>query len=68
LRQTLDTRVPAEIEVRRFALTQTKGAVILTIEPILSAEGVLAFGVRARAKEHDASAPRSSVSRSASTQ
>ena len=64
LRQALDTRVPVEIEVRKFALTQPKGAVILTIEPIVSAEGVLAFGVRARARRH-ASAPRSAASRSA---
>jgi len=48
LRQVLETRVPAEIEVRKFALTQSKGPVVLTIEPILSAEGVLAFGVRTK--------------------
>ena len=61
LRRVLENRVPDEIEVRRFTLTQAKGPVILTIEPILSAEGVLAFGVRAR----DASARRGSASRSA---
>jgi len=48
LRQVLQKRAPAEIEVRRFTLTQAKGPVLLTIEPILATEGVLAFGVRAR--------------------
>jgi len=48
LRQALETRATVEIEVRKFTLSQAKGPVILTIEPILSAEGVLAFGVRAK--------------------
>jgi two-component system, chemotaxis family, CheB/CheR fusion protein len=48
LRQVFETRAPAEIEVRRFTLGAGKGRVALTIEPILSMEGVLAFGVRAR--------------------
>jgi two-component system, chemotaxis family, CheB/CheR fusion protein len=48
LRQVLETRAPAEIEVRKFTLGAGKGRVVLTIEPILSMEGVLAFGVRAR--------------------
>ena len=63
LRQALETRASAEIEVRKFALTQAKGPVILTVEPIFSNEGVLAFGVRARA----ATASRDSASRSAGT-
>jgi two-component system CheB/CheR fusion protein len=62
LRQALHTRASAEIEVRKFTLTQAKGPIILTVEPIFSNEGVLAFGIRARA----ATAPRSAASRSAS--
>jgi len=58
LRQALDKRTPAEIEVRRFTLTPGKGPVVLTIEPILSMEGVLAFGVRVG----DAAASRSAAS------
>ncbi len=42
LRQALRKRAPVEIEVRQFTLRQTSGPVILAIEPILSAEGVLA--------------------------
>ncbi len=38
----LETRVPAEIEVRKFTLTKPRARSILSIEPILSAEGVLA--------------------------
>jgi PAS domain-containing protein len=49
LQQALATRAPAEIEVRRFALKPGKGPVILAIEPIVTKEGVLAFGVRATA-------------------
>ncbi len=63
LRQALETRASAEIEVRKFALTQAKGPVVLTVEPILGEEGVLAFGVRARA----AAASRDLASRSAGT-
>jgi two-component system CheB/CheR fusion protein len=65
LRQALENRVPAEIEVRKFTLTQANGPVLLTIEPILGAEGVLAFGVRAKevsprsATSHSAGSPHS---------
>jgi hypothetical protein len=63
LRQALQKRVPAEIEVQEFSLGSTGSPVILTIEPILGAEGVLAFGVRTK----DSPASRSSASRSAGT-
>ncbi len=61
LRQVLENRAPVEIEVRSFALAPAKGPIILTIEPILATEGVLAFGVRMK----KASAPRDTASRSA---
>jgi two-component system CheB/CheR fusion protein len=48
LHQALDTRAPMELEVQRYTLRQIKGPVILTVEPILTREGVLAFGVRAK--------------------
>ena len=60
LRQAFETRLPVEIEVRKFTLKQAKGPVLLTIEPILTNEGVLAFGVRAK----DTSTPRPASSRS----
>ncbi len=63
LRQALEKLAPAEVEVRRFALAPGKRPVILTIEPVLTAGGVLAFAVKA--KEH--AAPRSTASRSAGT-
>jgi two-component system CheB/CheR fusion protein len=62
LRQALQKRAPVEIEVRKFTLTPAKGPVILSVEPILSNEGVLAFGVRARAKESAATASRGAAS------
>jgi two-component system, chemotaxis family, CheB/CheR fusion protein len=49
LQQALQNRVPVEIEVRRFSLKPGKGPVTLTIEPIVTMEGVLAFAVRATA-------------------
>jgi two-component system CheB/CheR fusion protein len=64
LQQALKNRVPVEIEVRRFSLKPGKGPVILTIEPIVTREGVLAFGVRATA----AAAPESPAARSATLQ
>ena len=64
LRQVLESRVAAGIEVRRFALSPAKGPVTLTIEPILAAEGVLAFGVRVKA----APARQRSASRAATIQ
>jgi two-component system CheB/CheR fusion protein len=63
LRQALQKRVPAEIEVQEFSLGSTSSPVILTIEPILGAEGVLAFGIRTK----ESPASRSSASRSAGT-
>ena len=48
LRRAIETRSPAEIEVRRFKLTQAKGPVVLTLEPVVTTEGVIAFGVRVR--------------------
>ncbi|MBV9770213.1 MAG: PAS domain-containing protein [Bryobacterales bacterium] len=56
LRQALETREPIEIEVRKFALRQTPGPAILTVEPILTGEGVLAFAVRVAGKEKGARA------------
>jgi len=67
LRQVLETRVPAEIEVRKFALTQSKGPVVLTIEPILSAEGVLAFGVRTKEAAQRGPSSRSAAASGSST-
>jgi hypothetical protein len=64
LRQALQKRAPAEIEVQEFSLGSTNSPVILTIEPILGAEGVLAFGVRTK----ESPASRNSASRSAGTQ
>jgi two-component system, chemotaxis family, CheB/CheR fusion protein len=64
LHKALETRTTAAIEVRKFTLTQAKGPVILTIEPILSTEGVLAFAVRTK----DASVGSGLASRSAGTQ
>jgi hypothetical protein len=63
LRRVLEMRAPAVIEVRRFTLTQAKGPLLLTIEPVLATEGVLAFAVRAR--EKDASSQRTTGARSA---
>jgi two-component system, chemotaxis family, CheB/CheR fusion protein len=63
LRQAIETRSKTEIEVRRFKLSQAKSPVVLTVEPIVTAEGVLAFGVRVR----EASSPRRAASRSAGT-
>ena len=63
LRQAIETRSNAEIEVRRFKLSQAKSPVVLTVEPIVTTEGVLAFGVRVR----EASSPRKAASRSAGT-
>jgi two-component system CheB/CheR fusion protein len=48
LRQVIQTRAPAEVEVRKFKLKPGKSPVMLAVEPILTAEGVLAFGVRVR--------------------
>jgi two-component system CheB/CheR fusion protein len=64
LQVALETRRPAEIEVRRFALKPGKGPVILAIEPIVTMEGVLAFGVRAMAS----AAPGSPALRTATLQ
>jgi two-component system, chemotaxis family, CheB/CheR fusion protein len=64
LRQVLESRVAAGIDVRRFALSPAKGPVTLMIEPILAAEGVLAFGVRVKA----APARQGSASRAATIQ
>jgi hypothetical protein len=61
LREALQKRKPTEIEVRRFTLTRAKGPVKLTIEPIITANDVLALGVKAR----ETSAPQSTDSRSA---
>jgi two-component system, chemotaxis family, CheB/CheR fusion protein len=63
LRQAMETRSPAEIEVRKFKLKQAKNPVVLTVEPIVTAEGILAFGVRTR----EASSPRRLASRSVGT-
>jgi two-component system CheB/CheR fusion protein len=63
LRQAIETRSPAEIEVRKFKLKPAKNPVVLTVEPIVTAEGILAFGVRTR----EASPPRRVTSRSAGT-
>ena len=56
LRLVLENRVASEVEVRKFMLTQASGPVLLTIEPILTSGGVLAFGVRV--KEASAAATR----------
>jgi two-component system CheB/CheR fusion protein len=64
LRQALESREAAGIEVRRFALTPAKGPVVLTIEPIVAAEGVLAFAVRVKS----APARQGSTSRAATIQ
>jgi len=48
LRQVMQTRSPAQVEVRRFKLKQGKSPVVLVVEPIVTTEGVLAFGVRVR--------------------
>ena len=50
LRRALETRSPAEVEVRKFKLTPAKSPVILTVEPIVTTERVLAFGVRAEVR------------------
>ena len=63
LRQALEQRAPAQVEVRKFALAPGKGPLILAIEPILAAEGVLAFAVKAKER----GAARSAASRSAGT-
>jgi len=67
LRQVLETLLPVEIEVRKFALTQTKGPVVLAIEPILSAEGVLAFGVRTKEAAQRGPSSRSAAASGSST-
>jgi len=67
LRQVLETRVPSEIEVRKFAQAQSKGPVVLTIEPILSAEGVLAFGVRTKEAARRGPSSRSAAASGSST-
>jgi two-component system, chemotaxis family, CheB/CheR fusion protein len=63
LREALGNRLPAEIEVRRFTLMQGKGPLALAIEPILAADGVLAFAVKVK----EASSRRGPASRSAAT-
>ena len=47
LRQAVETRSRALTEVRKFQLINAKGPVILTVEPILTKEGVIALGVKA---------------------
>jgi two-component system, chemotaxis family, CheB/CheR fusion protein len=49
LRQALKTSAAAKVEVREFALQEDKGPVVLTVEPIKSGEGVIAFSVKAGA-------------------
>jgi PAS domain-containing protein len=48
LRRALDTGATADIEVHSFALQERNGPTILTLEPIKSGEGVIAFSVRTK--------------------
>jgi two-component system, chemotaxis family, CheB/CheR fusion protein len=48
LRRALDTGAAADIEVHSFALQERNGPTILTLEPIQSGEGVIAFSVRTK--------------------
>ncbi len=52
LRLAIEKRIPVEIEVRKFKLAEAKGPVVLTVEPVVTMEGVLALGVKAVAKEN----------------
>jgi two-component system CheB/CheR fusion protein len=56
LRQAVETRSPAEMEVRKFKLIESKGPVVLTVKPIVTKDGVLALGVKAAVKRQVASA------------
>jgi two-component system CheB/CheR fusion protein len=56
LRQAVETRSPAEMEVRKFKLIESKGPVVLTVKPIVTKDGVLALGVKAAVKRQGASA------------
>jgi two-component system CheB/CheR fusion protein len=56
LRQAVETRSPAKMEVRKFKLIESKGPVVLTVEPIVTKDGVLALGVKAAVKRQAASA------------
>ncbi|MGD0133877.1 MAG: chemotaxis protein CheB [Bryobacteraceae bacterium] len=55
LRQAVETRSPAKMEVRKFKLIGSKGPVVLTVEPIVTKDGVLALGVKAAVKRQVAS-------------
>jgi PAS domain len=55
LRQAVETRSPATMEVRKFKLIESKGPVVLTVEPIVTKDGVLALGVKAAVKRQVAS-------------
>ena len=48
LQKVLQTGLSAKVQVKNFALGERKGPAILTIEPVISGEGVIAFCVRSR--------------------
>ncbi|MGP0073076.1 MAG: chemotaxis protein CheB [Bryobacteraceae bacterium] len=48
LQKVSQTRLEAKVQVRNFALCGRNGPAILTIEPVISGEGVIAFSVRSR--------------------
>ncbi|MBZ5611694.1 MAG: hypothetical protein LAP38_25820, partial [Acidobacteriia bacterium] len=48
LRHVLDTGATAEVTVQSFALRKGAGPFVITVEPIASADGVTALGVRAK--------------------
>jgi hypothetical protein len=52
LRQAIEKRISVEIEVRKFKLIEAKGPVVLTVEPVVTMEGVLALSVKAAAREN----------------
>src|SRR5580698_6915344 len=56
LRQAVETRSPAKMEVRKFKLVESKGPVVLTVEPIVTKDGVVALGVKAAVKRQVATA------------
>jgi transcriptional regulator with PAS, ATPase and Fis domain len=56
LREALETLSRAKLEVRSFKLIEAKGPVVLTVEPIITKDGVLALAVKASLKRPTASA------------
>ena len=48
LQKSLESRASSEVEVRSFSLRKAKGPVLLSIEPVTSADGVIALSVRSK--------------------